>query len=76
MTVFAEIPPPSSSAEGTAGEADEEPRPLPTPALSPTTSDSVTLIHTDDPEDRWEDITELIDRTLAAAVDSFGRQLG
>jgi len=76
VTVFAEIPPPPSPAEGFAGEGEEETRPLPTSALSPTTRDSVTLIHTDDPEDRWDDIADLIDRTLAAAVDSFGRQLG
>jgi hypothetical protein len=75
VTVFAELLSAPSPAES-SGEVDEEARPIPTPAFSPTTSDSVTLIHTDDTDSRWPDVAELIDRTLAAAIDGFGRQLG
>jgi hypothetical protein len=33
-------------------------------------------VHTDTVDERWQEIADLIDRTLAAAVDEFGRTLG
>jgi hypothetical protein len=44
--------------------------------LTLSSNDSVTLVHTDTAEERWQEIAELIDQTLAAAVDEFSRKLG
>jgi hypothetical protein len=44
--------------------------------LEPTPTDTVTLVATDEIDARWPEVEELIDRTLAAAVDHFGRRLG
>lgn len=41
----------------------------------PGPTDTVTLVATDTMEARWPEIEELIDRTLAAAIDAFGRLL-
>lgn len=49
---------------------------LPVPLLRSTPNDSVTLVYSDDPDQRWNEIKELVDRTLAAAVDRFAQQLG
>lgn len=49
---------------------------LPVPLLRSTPNDSVTLVYSDDPDKRWNEIKELVDRTLAAAVDRFAQQLG
>lgn len=68
VTVFAESVTPRLS------ENDE--RPLPTPLLESTPTDSVTLVFSDDPTARWVEVCELIDRTLAAAVAKFAQQLG
>jgi hypothetical protein len=68
VTVFAEILPSKQKAE--SGPV------YPTPALSLTTADSVTLVAGNDPDARWPDVEELLERTLAAAVDAFGSQLG
>lgn len=68
VTVFAESVTPHPS------EDDE--RPLPTPLLESTPTDSVTLVFSDDPDARWVEVCELIDSTLAAAVAKFAQQLG
>jgi hypothetical protein len=68
VSAFAEKVPPHSG--------DEEPRPLPSPLFTPTSGDSVTLIQSDDLAARWPEIAELVDRTLSAALDDFGKLLG
>jgi hypothetical protein len=68
VTVFAEVVTPRTS--------EDDDRSLPTPLLRSTPADSVTLVFSDDPEARWVEVCELIDRTLAAAVASFAQQLG
>ncbi|MGH3774051.1 MAG: Fic family protein [Pseudonocardiaceae bacterium] len=68
VTVFAEALAPRAS------EYDE--RSLPTPLLESTPADSVTLVFSDDPDTRWREVCELIDNTLAAALDKFAQQLG
>ena len=72
ITVFAERLLPRSET----GEADSEPSPIPEQLLTLSSDDSVTLVHIDTAEERWQEIAELIDRTLAAAVDEFSRKLG
>jgi Fic family protein len=72
VTMFAERLLPRSSAS----ETDDEPRAIPEQLLTLSSGDSVTLVHTDTAEERWQEIAELIDRTLAAAVDAFSRKLG
>ncbi len=67
VTVFAESLPPRD-------ENDE--RSLPTPLLRSTPNDSVTLVFSDVPDARWDEIRVLVDRTLAAAVARFAQQLG
>jgi hypothetical protein len=68
VTAFAEALAPRAS------EDDE--RPLPTPLFESTPADSVTLVFSDDPDARWREVCELIENTLAAALDSFAQQLG
>ncbi|MGH3852736.1 MAG: hypothetical protein ACRDR6_04395 [Pseudonocardiaceae bacterium] len=68
VTVFAEALAPRAS------EDDE--RPLPTPLFESTPADSVTLVFSDDPDARGREVCELIDNTLAAALDKFAQQLG
>ncbi len=68
VTVFAESVTPRPS------ENDE--RPLPTPLIESTPTDSVTLVFNDDPDARWAEVCELIDNALAAAVATFAQQLG
>lgn len=68
VTVFAESVTPRPS------EDDE--RPLPTPLIESTPTNSVTLVFSDDPDARWVEVCELIDSTLAAAVAKFAQQLG
>src|SRR5262249_32684259 len=48
----------------------------PTPLLSPTPDDSVTLVYTDSADTRWPEVSELADRTLAAAIATFSNGLG
>lgn len=55
---------------------DEESRPAPEPLLTLSSDDSVTLVYTDTAEERWPEIAELIDRTLAAALAAFSSALG
>lgn len=74
VTVFAELRP-----EPQGQLADEAPAEEPAtwePVLRCSSDDSVTLVHTDDPEVRWPEVAALIDRTLAAAVASFAGRLG
>jgi hypothetical protein len=40
-----------------------------------SSNDSVTLVHSDTVDERWQETGELVDRTLAAAVDQFARKL-
>jgi hypothetical protein len=72
VTVFAERLLPRSEPD----ETDSEPAPIPEQLLTLSSNDSVTLVHTDTAEERWQEIAELIDQTLAAAVDEFSRKLG
>ncbi len=68
VTVFAESVTPRPS------ENDE--RPLPSPLIESTPTDSVTLVFNDNPDARWVEVCELIDHALAAAVAKFAQQLG
>lgn len=68
VTVFAELVPPHGT--------EEDSRPLPVPLFVPTSADSVTLDQTDSVDDRWTEICDLVERSLAAAVAQFGQQLG
>ncbi len=72
VTSFAERLLPRSEPD----EADSESAPNPEQLLTLSSNDSVTLVHTDTAEERWQEIAELIDQTLAAAVDEFSRKLG
>src|SRR6266511_3978520 len=72
VTSFAERLLPRSEPD----EADSESAPIPEQLLTLSSNDSVTLVHTDTAEERWQEIAELIDQTLAAAVDEFSRKLG
>ncbi|RFS47536.1 Fic family protein [Micromonospora craniellae] len=47
-----------------------------TPLLNPGPDDSVTLIHTDSAADRWQEVCEFVDRTLAASIAGFSNSLG
>jgi Fic family protein len=67
VTAFAELIP--------ARDLDEEMRPLPTPLIETTSRDSVTLLYSSDPGEHWQDIDDLVSRTLAAAVTEFSRAL-
>jgi hypothetical protein len=68
VTVFAEAIAPRTS--------DDDDRSLPTPLLRSTPADSVTLAFSDDPDERWVEVRELVDHALAAAIARFAQQLG
>lgn len=68
VTVFVEFVPPP---EGELGE-----RALPVPLFAPTSADSVTLTGRENLDDRWPEVCELIERTLATSVVEFARLLG
>jgi hypothetical protein len=53
---------------------DERDAPEPLLDLKPT--DSVTLVHVDNVDARWEEVHQLVDQTLSAAVSRFARGLG
>jgi hypothetical protein len=72
VTAFAERLLPRSETD----ETDSEAAPIPEQLLTLSSNDSVTLVHTDTADERWQEVAELIDRTLAAAVDEFSRKLG
>jgi Fic family protein len=65
-TVFAELVEPHGD--------DESVRP--TPVLTATPDDSLTLLYTESVDGRWPDMHDFVDRTLAAAIDTFSRSLG
>jgi Fic family protein len=44
--------------------------------LHPSPTDTVTLVPSDEVDTRWSEVEDLIDRSLAAAVDGFGQLLG
>lgn len=67
LTVFAEVVPPASEP----GD-----RSLPTVIRRSSPTDSVTLIYGDDPDARWDECAELLDRGLAAALANFVDRLG
>lgn len=46
------------------------------PALELAPEDSVTLLHSDSVEERWPEVEDLVNRTLAAAVSELGKRLG
>ncbi|GIE76192.1 hypothetical protein Aph02nite_21420 [Actinoplanes philippinensis] len=48
----------------------------PTSLLNPTPDDSVTLVYTDVADNRWPEVLDLADRSLAAAIASFSNGLG
>lgn len=73
VTPFAEVveDKPGRRTERDPGSPPEHRR-----AFEPTAGDSVTLVHTNSPNDRWPEIAELIDRTLAVGVRYFLDELG
>jgi hypothetical protein len=60
---------------GEPDDTEDEPRLVPEQLLTLSSNDSVTLVHSDTVDERWQETAELIDRTLAAAVDQFARKL-
>lgn len=66
ITAFAEAIEPATEVENA--------RPI--QLLNPDPDDSVTLVHSDSSEGRWSEISDLADRTLAAAIASFSNGLG
>ncbi len=68
LTVFAEI------LIADPVEADSTVN-RPVPAFKSAPEDSVTLVYTDDADTRWAEVREVLERTLAAALDAFGQQL-
>jgi hypothetical protein len=72
VTMFAERLLP----KGEPDESGDEVSSIPEQLLTLSSDDSVTLVHTDTVEERWQEVADLIDRTLAAAVDKFSRKLG
>ncbi|MFG3707075.1 Fic family protein [Micromonospora sp. NPDC047670] len=66
VTVFAE-----SVENHVAGEPTRH-----VPLLNPGPDDSVTLIYTDSATDRWQEVCEFVDRTLAASIAGFSNSLG
>jgi fido (protein-threonine AMPylation protein) len=69
VIVSAEMPHPSSETSD-----DSEPA-LPTPLIRLLSSDSVTVVAGQNPDDVWPEVEALLDRTAAAAVDAFARKL-
>lgn len=72
VTAVAEVVnnrPPDDADE--KGEGSQEPR----WAFEPTAKDSVTLVYSNDAGDRWQEIADLIDRTLATSLRFYVDQL-
>lgn len=67
VTAFAENLPPRGDETGERSTAEW--------LLDPDPHDAVTLVHTDAPDLRWPEVRDMVDRTLAAAVASFGRAI-
>lgn len=68
VTAYAEAFAPESPEENDAR--------LPEPLLDLKPTDSVTLVYADDVDARWEEVCQLVDETLSAAVSKFARGLG
>ena len=66
VTAFAELA--ESHAEAEA--------PRPTALLTPTPDDSATLVYSDSADARWPEVSDLVDRSLAAAIAGFSNRLG
>lgn len=69
MTVFAE----TITESGSGTESEELAAPV--PAIRLTAKDSITLLYSDNIDDRWTEISEAIDRTLSAAIVTFASGL-
>ena len=70
VTVFAE------SAQRAAEEDDEIGPPAEVPLIRLSSTDSVTMVAGQTADAVWPEVEALLDRTLAAAIDAFGRSLG
>lgn len=68
LTVFAEAAPSSATAP-----EDSSPRYL--TLLPPAHVESVTFVYTDTVDERWAEVTEVVDRSLAAAIAAFAEGL-
>lgn len=68
LTTFGEL-----IAEEDSGPPDGDRQSL--PAFTSSDHDSVTFVYSDEANARWEEAAEVIERTLAAALDAFGRLL-
>jgi len=68
VTVFAEMPQPRDSQAETGFVP-------PTPLIRLSSTDSVTMVGGQSLDQVWPETEALIERTLAAALDQFGRQL-
>lgn len=72
LTVYAEIP--SRGMDSGDEEPDDSPSDGEVVVSSPT--ESVTWTFTDEPGARWDDVAEVLDTTLAAALHRFTLTLG
>jgi hypothetical protein len=68
ITVYAESLVPESPDEADAH--------TPETLLELKPTDSVTMVYTDNADERWEEVEEFVDHTLSAAVDRFAQRLG
>jgi len=68
VTVFAER---LVSQSESLNESEE-----PVPLIRLKAQDSLTLLHSDSADERWDEVEALIERTLAATVDEFAKSLG
>jgi Fic family protein len=68
ITTFAELLP--------TRNVDSNDGALPVPLLRSTPNDSVTFVFSDTVNDRWAEVEELVDRSMAAAFARFAQQLG
>lgn len=63
-------------AESFTNAQSEDDRALPEPILEITPLDSVNLLHTDDPNERWAEIHGTVEKTLSAALNNFLSTIG
>jgi hypothetical protein len=70
VTVFAEMPQPGADAGEDGGFVP------PTPLIRLSSTDSVTMVGGQTADAVWSEVEALVERTLAAAVNEFGSQLG
>jgi hypothetical protein len=68
LTTFGEL-----IAEEDSGPPDGDRESM--PAFTSSDHDSVTFVYRDEANARWPEAAEVIERTLAAALDAFGRHL-